>query len=95
MSTQPIPLNLNEQRATDRLPCDGVPRYKVGSADGLTYSEAYDAIAAATGSQKNDRGGYTFHPKAIKRLATLNESHRLHIKRRAVQLDAETQQQRT
>ncbi len=68
--------NLTElaNRRSQKLPCDGIPFYKVGKKSGLTYSQAFDAVIKDSGScLKQD--GVTFSPHGLRRIIALNAGY--------------------
>lgn len=61
-----------------KLPCDGVPRYKlnggINQKEALTYSEAYDAVFKDSKCRKLD-GINRFTPEGVRRLLALNNMY--------------------
>jgi hypothetical protein len=75
MSANTQPINPKTQRRASQLPCDGVPRYKVGKNKDLTYSQAYaEILKEITVSTDKDGGRVVKHGGAL-RLVNLNKTY--------------------
>jgi hypothetical protein len=66
--------------STQRLICDGKPRYRVQGAKGLTYSQAYDHIIKKFGrdsGKKGSDGKNIVHMRqaGLTKIKRLNEKH--------------------
>lgn len=61
-------------RHANKLPCDGVPRYKVGKQKNLPYGEAYDAILKEITLEEKDGKRIIKHGGAL-RLVNLNKMY--------------------
>lgn len=60
-------------RRIEKLPCDGVPRYRVEGKSNLTYNEAWERICLLNPAA--DKEGKMVSPGGFRMLKRLNRRH--------------------
>ena len=86
-------LGIDKEVAVQRLPCDGVPRFKVRGARSRNlypYAVAYDGVFISSGCKVAPDGKRLFTREGLERIANLN---RQYLKRAEAFVVAELEKQ--